>query len=217
MATDLLPLSGGAMSAPTACDAIGPRLTEVLTRASDAHEAAQFICADETLLSEARHILPLVQRHAKGLVASDVRIVLQRLLLLFDPPSFGRGQEASALEGAWEHAYVTALTGLPREALEHAVAEWCKVGKTFPKPAHLRELADPVAKRVALIAWRLRKAVERGEAQWREKPAQTPEERQEMRDRLQALTHELGARRPAQSAPLGRSAHEAAERLRRMA
>lgn len=193
--TDLLPMTGGAMNVSAVCDACSPRLMEILAKASSADEAAQLILRDELLVSECRRIQPLVARLAKPVPRAEIKIALQPLLLMFDPPSFGRGREAEALEGAWEDVYLKALAGLPREALAHAIDEWTRIGKSFPKPAHLRELAQPVAEKVALIAWRVRKAVERAQAQWRDKPAQTPEERQEMRDRLKGLMAELGASR----------------------
>lgn len=216
MPQDLLTMSGGAMNALTVLSATTPRLSEILTRATDAHEAAQFITDDEVLVSECRRMLPIVQRLAKPVQRAEIKIALQPLLLMFDPPSFGKGREAEQLEGAWQEVYVKALSGLSREALEHAITRWCEIGKTFPKPAHLRELAEPVQLKVALVAWRMRKAVEIADKAW--KAAQSVPDDPQVKAGFKALLAELGASvAPPGVGKLASDPHQAAEHLRSIA
>jgi hypothetical protein len=65
------------------------------------------------------------------------------------------GREGEALERAWSMTYAKAIAHLPREALESAVEKYAQVGKWFPKPADLIELARPKATEILQLSYRL--------------------------------------------------------------
>lgn len=71
---------------------------------------------------------------------------------------FGLGDQATSPQ-FWK-VYAEALGDLPRMALDRAASEWPKVGKFFPKPAEVRELALPHALAFRQAAHRARKATE---------------------------------------------------------
>lgn len=70
---------------------------------------------------------------------------------------YGKGEEARA-KGFWK-VYADALANLPRAALDRACAEYAKVGKFFPKPAEILELAEPHAGAMRSAAFRSRRAL----------------------------------------------------------
>lgn len=70
---------------------------------------------------------------------------------------YGKGEEARA-KGFWK-VYGDALADLPRSALDRACAEYARVGKFFPKPAEIRDLAEPHAGAMRSAAFRSRQAV----------------------------------------------------------
>lgn len=70
---------------------------------------------------------------------------------------YGKGEEARA-KGFWK-VYAEVLAGLPRVALDRACAEYAKVGKFFPKPAEIFELAEPHAGALRSAAFRSRQAL----------------------------------------------------------
>lgn len=71
---------------------------------------------------------------------------------------FGLGDQAASPQ-FWR-VYSDALADLPRIALERAVSEYQRTGKFFPKPAEIRELAEPHALAFKQAAYRARKACE---------------------------------------------------------
>lgn len=92
---------------------------------------------------------------------------------------FGLGEQAKA--ASFWRAYKDALCDLPRVAFDRAVAEWQRVGKFFPKPAELRELADPHATALRMAAHRAKKA-----ASW-EAPKAIPEAERMPAEKVRAL------------------------------
>ncbi|KAK0332698.1 hypothetical protein LTR94_023851 [Friedmanniomyces endolithicus] len=74
---------------------------------------------------------------------------------------YGLGEQAKAR--AFWRVYTDALSDLPRMALDRAAAEYPKVGKFFPKPAEIRELAMPHANALRMAAVRAERA-----ASWEE-------------------------------------------------
>lgn len=58
----------------------------------------------------------------------------------------------------WE-SYARALGDLPLRAVQVAVLEWERVGKWFPKPAELRELAMPTTLQMRARLQRMERAV----------------------------------------------------------
>ncbi len=222
MANDLqLPLTGGAMTAKTALDAISPSLVHLLmVTASSASEAVQLAGRHPALVQEARDATALVQRLAGPAGTAAVLRAMSPLLLHFDPRHFGAGKKGEMLADAFEASFAEALSDLPLEAIEIAVAEWIKVGKWFPKVAELRELAEPKAKEIRTMAWRLRQVAEKARLP---KPPITPEERAEIQRQTAALVADLksGAvfkgRPGGINAPPLRSRAEVAAGLRAMA
>lgn len=83
---------------------------------------------------------------------------------------YGLGVQATA-PLFWQ-VYEEALSDLPRLALERAVSEWQRIGKFFPKPAEIRELAEPTASAFRMAAHRAKKASE-----WQAPKAPTEAER----------------------------------------
>lgn len=71
---------------------------------------------------------------------------------------YGKGAEAEA-QGFWK-VYSDALGDLPRAALDRACAEYAKVGKFFPKPAEILELAERHAGAMRSAAFRAKRATE---------------------------------------------------------
>ena len=71
---------------------------------------------------------------------------------------YGLGVQAEA-PVFWQ-VYEQALSDLPRMALERAVSEYQRIGKFFPKPAEIRELAEPHAMALRMAAHRAKKASE---------------------------------------------------------
>lgn len=69
---------------------------------------------------------------------------------------YGLGDQASAPQ-FWK-AYNDVLSKYPRIALDRAISEWYAVGKFFPKPAEIRELAEPHAEAICKAAARVGQA-----------------------------------------------------------
>lgn len=86
---------------------------------------------------------------------------------------FGKGQEAES--PAFWRVYTDALSDLPRIALDRAVKEYQKLGKFFPKPAEIRELATPHANAFRQAAFRTKAALEKPEPPMPEAERMAPE------------------------------------------
>lgn len=71
---------------------------------------------------------------------------------------YGKGEEARS--PAFWNVYKNALSDLPRLALDRAVKAYERIGKFFPKPAEIRELAMPHADTIRQAAYRTKKATE---------------------------------------------------------
>jgi hypothetical protein len=71
---------------------------------------------------------------------------------------FGKSVEAES-PVFWK-VYTQALSDLPRMSLDRAVTEWQKVGKFFPKPAEIRELAETHAQPLRQARFRAKSALE---------------------------------------------------------
>lgn len=71
---------------------------------------------------------------------------------------YGKGEEARS--PAFWKVYTDALSDLPRIALDRAVKGYERIGKFFPKPAEIRELAMPHADTFRQAAYRAKKAQE---------------------------------------------------------
>ena len=218
MAQDLLPLTGGEMTARTALAAISPSLAKLLmVTANDAAEAVQLAGYHPALVQEARDKLPLVTRLAAPAGMGQVLRCVAELLLHFDPPSFGEGKPGAQLADAWQSSYAKALEDLPVEALEIAVAGWIKCGKTFPKVAHLRDLAEPKTKELRVLSWRIKQVAEKARLP---KPPPTAEERAEVKRMMEDLAANLKLKAADSKwpGPMNRQRqHEVAERLRAQA
>lgn len=220
MADNELALVGGANSASTVSEALTQQLEAVLLKASDAKEAAKEVAADPKLLAEAREQYNLVARLAAPVSPSDLYICLQPLLILHGPPDFGQDEEAKGLQQAWLDIYTKALGDHPKEALEIAVSECIRLRKynDFPKPGYLNELAQAASDEIRLIAFRLKKAVERAD-EHRPPPKRTPEDAQAVKGMIEEMKGKDGRIQLSKSPdsvvpPSNRSA--TAEALRRL-
>ena len=222
MANDLqLPLTGGAMTAKTALAAISPSLVHLLmVTASDAKDAVQIAGRHPSLIQEARDVTALVQRLSAPAGTAAVLRAMSPLLLHFDPRQFGSGKKGEMLADAFEASFADALADLPLEAIEVAIAAWIKVGKWFPKVAELRELAEPKAREIRSLAYRLRQVAEKARLP---KPPITAEERAEIQRQTAELVADLKSGALFKGRPGGihspplRSRAEVAAELRAMA
>ena len=126
-------------------------------------ELWRMLSADPTGLEDIRRSPALVeecQRSARQLEVvcepcggDTVARALAPLVLVF-----GLGDQATSPQ-FWK-VYADALGDLPRIALDRAAAEWPKIGKFFPKPAEIRELALKHALPLRQAAYRAKKALE---------------------------------------------------------
>lgn len=130
------------------------------------------IASSTALLATARSCLSTVERLAlpvgrgsadgRWAPAEIVYAVLQPCLILWGPPKLGDDQAGQELKRRWLELYAKALGEFPREALELAVDAWIAGGRPFfPFPADLAKLAEREAVEIRMIAYRLRKAVEK--------------------------------------------------------
>lgn len=98
---------------------------------------------DEVLADLSRAELALLRANAPALIAQakrtatqgEVERVLAPLVAVF-------GVSEAAKSTAFWRAYHQVLGTLHPEALERAAGKWLEVGKYFPKPAELREIAQ---------------------------------------------------------------------------
>jgi len=109
---------------------------------------------------------------------------------------YGKGQEATA--PAFWKVYTEALADLPRLALDRAAAEYTRVGKFFPKPAEIRELADRHALALRQAAYRAGKA-----AAW-EEPKAMPQSDRIPPEQFKAMMADTLAKLDAKAAPPAR-------------
>lgn len=220
MAGNELALVGGEINASTVSEALTLQLEDTLLRSPDAKTAAKEIAGDPKLLAEARDRLNLVSRLAAPIGREALYVAIQPLLIMFGPPDFGQDEEAESLKKAWFDLYAQAMADRPREAVEIAVAEWLRVGKPFfPKATELNALAEATAAEIQLIAYRLRRAVERAN-EHRPTPKKTPEEALAVKQMVEDMKGPDGRIQLAKSMdtvvpPSNRKA--TAEALRRMA
>ena len=105
--------------------------------------------------------------------------------------------------------YIDALGDLPFEALDYAVKEYVKQGEFFPKPAALFKIAEPIAIKLRVAAWRAKRITEY-------QPAIAHRISDEERQRVREMLAEFKMK-PIQTARNRETPHEMAERLRKMA
>lgn len=105
------------------------------------------------LRPELQAVYPELQRLAEPVGPSGVKATLLPLLLVFS-------EKATEAESPmfW-HIYATVLGATPAKALREAVRKWVAIGKWFPKPAELRELANEEAIRLRAAEYRARKVL----------------------------------------------------------
>lgn len=212
MAKELaLPLEGGAINARTISEAFSLPLQRLVASANDANDFVRRAREIPKLMEEVRSVAPLVARMALPLSEADVAEILGPLVLLYGTPDFGSDRAlAASMTHAWRATYAKALRNVPREALEHAVSEWIRVGDpinprrsaSFPKPVDLISLSKEKSEEIHMISYRIRKALESvGET----KPAPTQAEKDEVRSFLanlkmgKSLGEAVAATRPMES------------------
>lgn len=219
MAQELLPLTGGAMTAKQTLDAISPSLARFLMiEATDANDAVARIASRPDLIAEAREQNDLVQRLCAPVGVPGALRALAPLMLMFDRPSFGRGEVGEKLADAWQSTYAQAIAHIPPEALEAAVSQWLKVGRFFPKPAELIALAEPKTVELRKLGWRMKQVVAKAHGP---KPPMTDAEKAEVKRLAADLARDLRsgtifAKKPRYSRP-SESQSSMADRLRAMA
>lgn len=120
---------------------------------------------------------------------------------------YGLGAQAEA--PAFWRVYEEVLADLPRLALERGVSEFQRVGRFFPKPAEVRDLALPHASAMRMAATRAKRA-----ADWSEpKPVENriPAEKcdallADALKRIAANGEKMMPTRPTRKPPSGRLA-----------
>lgn len=110
------------------------------------------ITGNPAMVAECERCHQQLERLAEPCGDGAVMASLANLVLVY-----GKGEEARA-KGFWK-VYADALANLPRAALDRACAEYAKVGKFFPKPAEILELAEPHAGAMRSAAFRSRRAL----------------------------------------------------------
>lgn len=204
MTQDLLPLTGGEMTAKRTLDVISPSLVRFLmVEATSAKDAVARISKRPELLAEAREVNARVQRLCKEVGMARAMELIAPLTLLFPPPSFGKGDAGDALTEAWHSTYAKAIADLYEEALTGAVDQWAKVGRFFPKPAELRALAEPKMTELRTLSWRVRQCAENTNMP---RPPLTDAERAE-RQRLAEETVEMLRGITSKRVPVGERVH----------
>jgi hypothetical protein len=200
------------MTARTVSDAISPSLVKLLmVDSTDAHDAVLRISRRGDLLEEAKAANAVVQRICQPVGLNGALIGMGPLLLMFDPPSFGKNEEGVKLADAWQMTYARALSDIPREALEEAVNAYIKIGKWFPKASEIRELAGPKMAELRKIAWRLKKVVEEARPP---KPVLSEAEREANKRAVAELVAELRSRPAFGRRAPGESPQQMAARIR---
>lgn len=153
---------------------VSPLLWQLL--ASGTPQNVEEIASTPSLLEECRSCVRSLEVIAEPAGAQMVSRVLAPLVLVY-----GLGEQSQSPQ-FWK-VYNDVLSELPRIALERASTQWVKVGKFFPKPAEILDLAKPQADALKQAAFRARAAITpRIEAPKRAEP--TPEELEAVREML---------------------------------
>jgi hypothetical protein len=213
MAQELLNLEAGAMSARTASAAISRPLRSFLDSASKADEAARLIRHRPELADEAIRVQPLIARLCGPMGARNVYTALQPLIVLFGTPDYGKGEIADSLTKTWVQIWGETLAKYPAESVTDAVAMWISHGKPFfPKPTELVALAEPKARELWKLAYRLKVVAERAA---KDMPPELDSSEQELiQTGLKELAATLAAKRLPEAPRHGMSREKMAERIR---
>lgn len=163
------------------------------------------------IVAAARAALPQLQAIAAPAPHEVVDRVLAHLALVCPPPA-GRGDRH------WKaviREYYDALKDFPREALIEAATQWrnSPESRFFPYPGQLRGLAEPVARRIQIAAYRCKLLAE---AEERAVPPAPTEEEMAERRRLAAEVKAAVSIRPVPGGQ-ARTQEEVATELRRVA
>lgn len=110
------------------------------------------IASVPALKAEAAAVAPALAQIAAPVGESEVRRMLSALTLTF------REVATEAQADAFWRTYEIALAKCPKSALTAAIHDWVKVGKWFPKPAELLELAEKHAIPMRMAANRAARA-----------------------------------------------------------
>lgn len=157
MGQELLNLGPEAIPAKTLSEAITKSLRSFLESASDAKDAARSIRHHPELADEAIRAQSVVAKLAGPMGREGVYIALQRLIILYGKPDFGKGEEGHSLTKSWVAIYGEALEKYPAEAVVEAVSTWITHGKPFfPKPTELVKLAEPKARALWKLDYRMK-------------------------------------------------------------
>lgn len=115
---------------------------------------AEMIANTPALRPELERVYPELKAMARPVGPDGVKGALLPLVLVF-----GDKRVESESPMFWE-MYAAALSKLPAKALHEAVRKWVQVGKWFPKPAELKELAEERAVRIRAAEYRARVAMQ---------------------------------------------------------
>lgn len=120
---------------------------------SSRSEDVETIVAVPALREEAAAIVGVLDAKARPVGEAGVRTILTPLTMVF------REVATEAQSDLFWRAYEAPLHRLPVPALQAAVRDYLEVGKWFPKPAELKELAEKHAAPIRQAAYRARKAL----------------------------------------------------------
>lgn len=114
---------------------------------------AEMIANTPALRPELEAVYPELKALSRPVGPDGVKATLLPLLLVFTDKS------TEAESPMFWQIYATVLAKTPAKALREAVQKWVTIGKWFPKPAELRELAEEEAVRLRAAEYRARKAL----------------------------------------------------------
>lgn len=184
-------------------------------QAADGRSAIRLIATNPTLRAECARALPMLEGAKRPAEPEEVMAILVK-----HAPHYGVHAKGPSEWAALFSSYLTALEGLPAQAIEDGFLRWnrgeghndIRMAGFYPKAPQLCILAEKAKVSLYMAAYRARKALEYVEAQ--PKPQPTPEERERVKAQLRDLASQLGGRSVPSAAPPRHTPQQMAEELR---
>jgi len=198
---DLIPAPGGAMSARGECS---KGLFARLSSDGKTDDVVRELACDPVMRADAIAARSALERRQRPCGAEGVAILIMPLVGVYGLADRNEEQWASF----WK-TYIDVLGELPFDALEAAVKAYAREGEYFPKPAQLYKLAEPIAIKIRVAAWRAKRIAEY-------KPPIARQISDEDRQKVRAMLAEFKLTPPPVPATR-ETPQQMAERLRKMA
>lgn len=148
---DLIP----ARNATTARAECSPALFARLSSDAKTDDVVRELAADPVIRADAIAARSALERRQRPCGAEGIAILIMPLVGVYGLADRNEEQWASF----WK-TYIDALGDLPFDALDQAVKSYAREGEFFPKPAQLYKLAEPVAIKIRVAAWRAKRIAE---------------------------------------------------------